>query len=698
MAENEGKMEGWLYMIRNNRIGLQYSRKRYFILEDNCLKSFKSIPKSQTEEPVRRAIIDLCIRVMDNGKRSHHRRLFFIFTLCNTCNHNDQLKLGATSSEESARWIRSLQNAAAKPANNVISCSKRKYQPFRLSISKRTAKRFTDWNSASSVHVDAMTSDVIGPSSWKIFACQNGLRLFKEVKDRDSTVAHRDDCPAIMAVGVIEGASETVFNTLMSVDSSRTEWDFCFSKGSVVENLDSHTDIIHIQLYKHWLPWAMKRRDILLRRYWRRKDDGTYVILCHSVVNKKCPPQNGYVRACVKSGGYVITPIKQGKACVVRNMLSVDWKFWKSYLRKASSRSITVHMLSNIAALRELFRARAENASPELLSEEQTIDIGILDCERQDETVDEFYDFPEPSDDLLENGFLSNTSPEYCYVNRYQPKTSRAANFVKKLQDYAVQKKGYVDLKEMSWEESVPCCYGATLPEDTTLNMPCSWAVADPSLFLIRGENYLQDRKKIKAKGTLMQMVAADWLKADKREDDLSGRYGGIVQEYAAKGRPEFFFVINIQVPGSTTYSLALYYMLKSPVKETPLLESFVNGDDAYRNSRFKIIPHVSKGSWIVKQSVGKKACLVGQALAMKYFQGKNYLEIGVDIGSSTVARGVVGLVLGYLNNLVVELAFVIQGNTQEELPEVLLGTCRFNHLDVSKAVSTDSIGRNGLG
>ncbi|KAL8511568.1 hypothetical protein ACS0TY_018101 [Phlomoides rotata] len=50
-------------------------------------------------------------------------------------------------------------------------------------------------------------------------------------------------------------------------------------------------------------------------------------------------------------------------------MLSVDWKFWKSYLRKASSRSITVHMLSNIAALRELFRARAENASPELLSE-----------------------------------------------------------------------------------------------------------------------------------------------------------------------------------------------------------------------------------------------------------------------------------------------------------------------------------------
>lgn len=35
---------------------------------------------------------------------------------------------------------------------------------------------------------------------------------------------------------------------------------------------------------------------------------------------------------------------------------------------------------------------------------------------------------------------------------------------------------------------------------------------------------------QIKAKGTLMQMVAADWLKSDKREDDLGGRPGSIVQ------------------------------------------------------------------------------------------------------------------------------------------------------------------------
>ena len=99
-----------------------------------------------------------------------------------------------------------------------------------------------------------------------------------------------------------------------------------------------------------------------------------------------------------------------------------------------------------------------------------------------------------------------------------------------------------------------------------------------------------------------------------------------VVQKYAAQGGPEFFFIVNIQVdlvfcmcfilffllllwinhnqiiygdqvPGSTTYSLALYYVMKTPVADAPLLESFIKGDDAYRNSRFKLIPYISKVS-----------------------------------------------------------------------------------------------------
>lgn len=35
--------------------------------------------------------------------------------------------------------------------------------------------------------------------------------------------------------------------------------------------------------------------------------------------------------------------------------------------------------------------------------------------------------------------------------------------------------------------------------------------------------------------------------------------------------------------------------------------------------------------------------------------------QLDIDIGSSTVARGVSSLLLGYLNNFVMEMAFLIQ-------------------------------------
>lgn len=45
----ESKMEGWLYLIRSSRFGHQYSRKRYFVLKDSCLRSFKILPVNDEE-------------------------------------------------------------------------------------------------------------------------------------------------------------------------------------------------------------------------------------------------------------------------------------------------------------------------------------------------------------------------------------------------------------------------------------------------------------------------------------------------------------------------------------------------------------------------------------------------------------------------------------------------------------------------
>ncbi|WOL12950.1 protein ENHANCED DISEASE RESISTANCE 2-like isoform X2 [Canna indica] len=733
-GEENGKMEGWLYLFRSNRFGLQYSRKRYFVLDRHrsSLNCYPAAPSARTQVPLRCQKIDSCIRVNDNGRENIKGNVFFLFTLYNTSNRSNQLKLGARSSEEAAKWIRSLMEATLKECTtkeeSAVACSKRWPSLSITMLTNFFEVLDLDLNVFSSMQLDQIASDVVAPSPWTIFGCNSGLRLFKEAKDGDIHGEHLADHPAMMAIGVVDATPEAVFRAIMSLGPSRSEWDYCFDHGSVIEHFDGHTDIIHMKLRCDWLPWSMKPRDLLLRRYWRREDDGTYVILYHSVLHPKCLPPRGYTRACLKSGGYVISPTNQGQNSVVKHMLAIDWRFWMPYLFTSSAISITIRMLERVAALREMFRAK--------LGKQTSLDVPLIEQKRNirlsqtgdvegdvelsvenrrieehidssqnsktkpasmsgpflelNDSTDEFFDFPDESEsDQQENMWPSD--PHLQSQNLQQPRLSTTAVLMKRLHGLAVQRRGYIDL-EASLEDTTSCSYGSTLQKDVSFSVASSWATADPSTFLIRGRTYLQDHKKIAANGTLMEMVAANWLKSDKREDDLGGRPGGIVQKYAAQGGNEFFFIVNLQVPGSTKYSLALYYMMNMPVESVPLLENFVRGDDIYRNSRFKVIPNITKGAWIVKQSVGRKACLMGRALEINYFHGRNYLELGIDIGSSTVARGVMGLVLGYLNNLVIEMAFLIEGNTEEELPEFLLGTCRLNHLDASKAVSINSI------
>ncbi|KAA8525110.1 hypothetical protein F0562_007026 [Nyssa sinensis] len=147
-----------------------------------------------------------------------------------------------------------------------------------------------------------------------------------------------------------------------------------------------------------------------------------------------------------------------------------------------------------------------------------------------------------------------------------------------------------------------------------------------------------------------------------------------------------FSVVVNLQVPASTHYSMVFYFVMKDLVPGS-LLQRFVDGDDEFRNSRLKLIPSVPKGSWIVRQSVGSTPCLLGKAVDCNYIRGPKYLEIDVDIGSSTVANGVLGLVIGVITTLVVDMAFLVQGNAKEELPERLIGDVRVSHIELSSAI-----------
>lgn len=230
-------------------------------------------------------------------------------------------------------------------------------------------------------------------------------------------------------------------------------------------------------------------------------------------------------------------------------------------------------------------------------------------------------------------------------------------------------------------------CFSGILHHDPEEKSRNCWTVPDSKLFKVRSKNFPNDKSKIPAASYLMELAAIDWFKDTKRMDNVGRQKNCVAQVAAEKGMHTF--VVNLQIPGSTHYSLVMYFITSS-LKKGSLLQRFFDGDDDFRNSRLKLIPSVPKGSWIVRQSVGSTPCLLGKAVDCSYVRSPGYLEVDVDIGSSAVANGVLGLVFGVVTTLVVDMAFLIQANTYEELPEQVIGAARLAHVEPSTAVVPD--------
>ncbi|XP_039039731.1 protein ENHANCED DISEASE RESISTANCE 2-like [Hibiscus syriacus] len=146
-----------------------------------------------------------------------------------------------------------------------------------------------------------------------------------------------------------------------------------------------------------------------------------------------------------------------------------------------------------------------------------------------------------------------------------------------------------------------------------------------------------------------------------------------------------FVLVINLEIPAKPNYSLVLYYAVDRLVNNDSLLEKFLDGTDAFRDSRFKLIPSIVEGYWMVKHAVGTKACLLGKAVSCKYFRQDYFLEIDVDIGSSSVARSVIGLVLGYVTSLVVDLAILIEATKRQNYQTIDILVSTFTDISSPK-------------
>ena len=120
------------------------------------------------------------------------------------------------------------------------------------------------------------------------------------------------------------------------------------------------------------------------------------------------------------------------------------------------------------------------------------------------------------------------------------------------------------------------------------------------------------------------------------------------------------------------------------------LLQQFIDGDDEFRDSTLKIIPRVSEGSWVVKKGVGRVPAILGKKVAQKYHisrseDGSSVVEIDADLATSRIAGQIVGLIKSYCKTIVVDMSFLLQGDSEDTLPESLIGGIRIHKADMDR-------------
>ena len=93
----------------------------------------------------------------------------------------------------------------------------------------------------------------------------------------------------------------------------------------------------------------------------------------------------------------------------------------------------------------------------------------------------------------------------------------------------------------------------------------------------------------------------------------------------------------------------------------------------------------------LLQSQIGGKCHQEKTKVQKNLCRGPGHFEVDVDVGSSRAAASVVGLVSPVTTGQVIDMAIVLEGREEQELPEQLLGTVRFTKVDMKSAVYLDT-------
>jgi hypothetical protein len=259
--------------------------------------------------------------------------------------------------------------------------------------------------------------------------------------------------------------------------------------------------------------------------------------------------------------------------------------------------------------------------------------------------------------------------------------------------------------------------------------------------FQVRGPRYHIDKVKVASSAAAFSLMFVEMFRSVSRVGNVAARRRGWLRKARDAGDRRFYLVVNYVTPALPYIHAIFYYAVdEARLASSPHLHRLwqrftAHGPaaDAFRNERWKVIPRIPEGSWIVQKTVGSKPTLLGTKLTHTWILQSSsssassgsqsgeiataaataassasgdgpggpspssgstpaaqvdlgpYLESDCDVASSSVAQAIVGVIQQYAKLVVIDLAFAIEGREADELPEVVLGTVRMSRLEVSQ-------------
>lgn len=705
---------GWVYHLGVNSIGHEYCHLRYLFIRGKYVYMYKRDPNNNPGvKPIRQGVVGPTLMVEELGRRKVNNGELYVLRFYNRLDEAKKGEIACATAGEARGWIEAFDQAKQQAEYELTRgvCARDKLNmeaEINLEGHRPRVRRYAHGlrklirigqgpetllrQSKLAVRPDGFegdSGDAVEAHQWKCVLTMAGIRIFEDVSD------HKNDSVLAKSVGVIDATADTVFEVILSTEQQkRYEWDTLMCDLELVDSYDGHYDVVYGTYDSKYLSRWHSKQDFVFSRQWFRGQDGTYTILQFPAIHKKKPQRSGYRRAKVNPSSWEIRNLNTSMAsnsprCLVTHTLeihSASWCQWKNNRSSKFERSIPYALLCQVAGLKEYIAANPplHHETATTIVHSKISDASISSTEYEDEMHDEFYDA------ITADSSTSDEESDDDEKLVLQEPRVKLKNISWAITTLALKRTAAPDLSE----ELDPHITPITIPRDLhgslhkgkDDNDTNCWTSPSGKGFMIRGKNYLKDSSKVVGGDPLLRLVAVDWFTVDKAADRIALHPKCLVQSEAGKKLP-FILVINLQVPAKPNYSLVLYYAADRPINKNSLLDKFVSGSDTFRDSRFKLIPSIVEGYWMVKRAVGTKACLLGKAVTCKYFRQDNFFEIDVDIGSSSVARSVIGLVLGYVTSLVVDLAILIEAKEDEELPEYILGTVRLNRLKLESAV-----------